>query len=177
MAWVSILDDTYWKDDGSSLTLVWDGPNDWWDVSAGSNGARLSALIYGSGWQTDYRPTHVRITYQNSAAFDLDIRDGHGDFIIDEALYVSGTEVAMNHDPTGDVGNDIWRINFGALGAYPDATIEITDIEFLEDDPTTTTTTTTTTTAPPFEASASQGGGADAGIINEGFGGFGFGWG
>ncbi len=40
-----------------------------------------------------------------------------------------------------------------------------------------TTTTTTTTTAPPFEASASQGGGADSGVVNEGFGGFGFGWG
>ncbi len=40
------------------------------------------------------------------------------------------------------------------------------------------TTTTTTTTVPLlFEAPANQGSGVQPGVVSEGFGGFGFGWG
>jgi len=44
----------------------------------------------GSDWITDYRPTHMRITFTGAPNFAMILRDKNGDYICSESYYESG---------------------------------------------------------------------------------------
>lgn len=113
--------------------------------------------------------------------------------ISDTEAYAGSDDEAMIYRST-DAGLT-WLLQ-DSLALHPENVTWIYDLEFaneqsvllgasdgqiwksINSNVTTTSTTTTTTTVPlSFEAPATQGSGVQPGVISEGFGGFGFGWG
>ena len=175
MAWTSYLNNTYWQADSGEepCTATWNG-SAWVACEyAAANWYWCYLKVTGS-WMTGYRPTKIRVTWTGGGTFEeLKLEAPNGTLVVNESAATSGTEYDI--DPMGDDIYSLWLSDQGG-GAFT-----VTNIEFWTDDPTTTTTTTTTTTAPEapiVDLPGSQGpSGGEFGTVNEGFGGFGFGWG
>lgn len=173
MAWTSIFDNTDWEPGPVTPGGSWNV--DHWDARYEPLSDYFVNLEPLSGWETDYRPTKIRVTYTGGQTQRLILRDNNNNYLINTGFngYSSGTEITIPWDS--------YDIQYIEIYNTDSNDFDITNIEFLEDDPTTTTTTTTTTTAPEapiVDLPGSQGspGGGEFGTVNEGFGGFGFGW-
>lgn len=113
-AWVSYLEESNWTIQGSDGS--WNGSG--WDNNGLSG---LLSLIPAGGWETDFRPTKMRVTYTGITSI-MDLRDTSAGSIVKDLTYTSGEE-----KDTTWYGNNIGILLMEA-GAFN--SITVTELEF-----------------------------------------------
>ena len=121
MGWVDKTSNTYWTGDAN---ISW--VTDHWAYVNTMNVALLSPT---GGWETDHRPTHVRLTFAGAGIYDVklvgyDDSHAYGGTIVNFGEGDSGVSKEISYINDGD----IWLFYIQISGSW-----NITKIEFYEE--------------------------------------------
>jgi hypothetical protein len=118
-SWVAYFDSTKWEAEFENGT--WD--TDHWEPNVGSGGLSIRPI---NGWEVDFRPSKIRVTYTGTLIAALKLWAGSTDqyYLMEQLPYTSLDEVIIDFE-TYDF--DITRLSAGISSGY----YEITNIEFL----------------------------------------------